>query len=741
MADAATFDDALEPLSRLSVLVAEHPESFASGSKDIREAALHATKCVFDLALKTETPSQKYVGQLLSSLTPDHAPQTRSQARANGKRKRSPSPSLPQKGAPQTTPLSSLFIEEMDDDQIWAQLELRAKHVCETLEEALEGTGEPEDSGDEGYEESDDGEAAGGSEDDDESLELQASDEDVSDKDEDDDEDEDEDEEGSLDEEAMEDGTTALRDPSDDEDVEDEEEYLSLDEVPPRKDKASALKPPKPKVGGHPELDDGFFDLAAFNAEVEEAEARSVSRGTLGGGDDEDDDGDESFDMFAPVDDLQVEEEEAVENAGGEAYYQDFFEPPAKVKTKRNPSLPEKKTTKVRFHDEVRVKKIKAKGKGLPVSFMDDVPTDLSSAYEYGEELSDEEDDAGGFDLGEEESEEDGVDNPSDEEMEGDSDDELDTRDTMERFKDDLFAEEEETPQSDLSTHEKRMAALREQITALEAENISKKDWTLMGEATARSRPQNSLLEEDLEFDRVMKVVPVVTEESVQNLEDRIKARILEGNFDDVVRKRPLDDKPFLPSRFFELQDTKSKQSLAEIYEDEYTAARTGGVAGEDRDGKLQAEHQEIENQWESICAKLDALCNVHFTPKQPKATISTVSNVSAATLESALPTSKATTTMLAPEEVYAPSTSAPRSSSELTPAEKRALHNKQKKKRRKARDLLDKTVDKVARVRGIKGVKKQKEEALNSVVKSGKGVTVIGKKTDQNAKKGRSKG
>jgi U3 small nucleolar RNA-associated protein MPP10 len=136
-----------------------------------------------------------------------------------------------------------------------------------------------------------------------------------------------------------------------------------------------------------------------------------------------------------------------------------------------------------------------------------------------------------------------------------------------------------------------------------------------MGEATSRSRPQNSLLEEDLEFDRAMKAVPVITEEVVQDLEDRIKARILEGRFDDVVRRRPLDDKPFLPSRFFELQDTKSKQSLAEIYEGEYVATQNGTPA-DGRDGRLQKEHEEIEKIWEKLTSKLDALSNTHFTPK-----------------------------------------------------------------------------------------------------------------------------
>lgn len=163
-----------------------------------------------------------------------------------------------------------------------------------------------------------------------------------------------------------------------------------------------------------------------------------------------------------------------------------------------------------------------------------------------------------------------------------------------------------------MTGHEKRQAAIREQITQLEAENVAKKDWTMMGEADIRTRPQNSLLEEDLEFDRVMKPVPVVSEEVVQDLERRIKARILENLFDDVVRIRPLEDKPFLPSRILELQDTKSTQSLAQLYENDYL-----GGAGDDRDGKLKKEHEEIEQKWEKICSKLDALCNAHFVPKQ----------------------------------------------------------------------------------------------------------------------------
>lgn len=84
---------------------------------------------------------------------------------------------------------------------------------------------------------------------------------------------------------------------------------------------------------------------------------------------------------------------------------------------------------------------------------------------------------------------------------------------------------------------------------------------------------------------------------------------------------------------------------------------------------------------------------------------------------------------MLAPEEVFDPASASDlKSRNELTPAEKKAMHNKQKKAKRKMRDMLEKSIDKLAKTKRPKTVKAQKEEALKSAVKSGKGVTVIGK-------------
>jgi len=63
-----------------------------------------------------------------------------------------------------------------------------------------------------------------------------------------------------------------------------------------------------------------------------------------------------------------------------------------------------------------------------------------------------------------------------------------------------------------------------------------------------------------------------------------------------------------------------------------------------------------------------------------------------------------------------------------MTPAEKQSLRRKERKTKRKMRDVLNKSTDKYARVQKGGSLKKQKEEALKSVVKAGKGVTVVGK-------------
>ena len=84
---------------------------------------------------------------------------------------------------------------------------------------------------------------------------------------------------------------------------------------------------------------------------------------------------------------------------------------------------------------------------------------------------------------------------------------------------------------------------------------------------------------------------------------------------------------------------------------------------------------------------------------------------------------------MLAPEEVFSASSSSQRARNELTPVEKRTLRTKERKTKKRQRDALEKSVDKFARGKGLGSIKKQKQAARDSIVKHGKGVTVVGKK------------
>lgn len=294
------------------------------------------------VALTTEKEASGKVGDLLVSISPSYAPQTRSQTASvegDRKRKRGPSPSptsQPTVPVLKDTSLTELLVEGMSDEQIWAELELRAQTVCDVLNYALDGPVPGGESGEEG-----DGD--GEDEDEDEAarvqrmkklrqslldeefdlaslsgMELGASDEDEEEDSEEEDEDEnseesaeDEEDGGDVD---LGEGVEELRDSAD----EDEEAELEIVESSLLNEGRRTLKI-KLKRGEHPTLDDGFFNLAAFNAEIKAAESRSSSRGRLSQ-DDDDEDGDdpnEEVDYFASVDAPEALDEEDLEGGSG----------------------------------------------------------------------------------------------------------------------------------------------------------------------------------------------------------------------------------------------------------------------------------------------------------------------------------------------------------------------------------------------------------------------------------------
>lgn len=332
------------------------------------------------------------------------------------------------------------------------------------------------------------------------------------------------------------------------------------------------------------------------------------------------------------------------------------------------------------------------------------------------------------------------------EEEEGEAGDDPENA-TMEKFNSDLFAEEEEEEDGDeggysyhfniyinahttlapASAHGRRRAALARQIADLEDENVAAKEWTLKGEVSSKARPENSLLAEDLDFETINKITPENTEEKQLTLEDLIKQRIINEHFNDVERVSQVNEKPFLPSRLFELSDQQSSQGLGDLYANEHTGNTVNA------DEKLTKEHREIDEMWNQLSSKLDALSNAHFTPPAPKAQIETVSNTPSISLENALPTAQSNASRAAPEEVY----SGPRfgnvSKEEMAPEEKRAQRSKIRKSRAKDRAKIANVVDDKSRKQRM-SVGDEKRDALKKL-SQGKGVTVVGK-GEANAKK-----
>ncbi|KAK8869509.1 hypothetical protein IAR55_000074 [Kwoniella newhampshirensis] len=760
-----------ESLEELANAIDERAWALAApeGDEGLAEKALAVTKDVFDLGISLESISHPHLHPFILSILEPPSVNLRSSTKSKTKAA-SPPAADPSSFLPYT-PLTVLTTEGLDPGQIWAQLELRTEGISKVVKEVGAGEQSPND---EDEDEEREGEDSGSDEDmtvdeyremlvnagrkeaakmtDEEITELmELSDEDSDDdddeeemsvdefrqmliesgekgaekltdeeitalmedsddgsdeegafsfkdqadnsEDDDDEEDEEEDQEMAFDEddelansdiEAGSDEGISGQDDEDEEGEEDEGEEEEDDqegdeddigeELGDGDDEESALlgagpSKPRSKSKSHSTLDDEFFSIDDFNRQTEELEAGRVTSGRLGGvEDDEEELGDVGALMLGEAADDE------------EISYADFFEPP------RGAAKPQSKGK-----DKKRKGKGKLNGKGRGVRFDEDEVMDV--------------------DLEDDEEEPDVA------------------RGVMGRVKGDLFhdEDEEEPEKQNLSAHEKRQQALAQEIAQLEAEAIGPKDWTLLGEASSKARPENSLLEENLDFEQMGKVVPVITEDSVKSLEEVIKARILDNNFDSPIRVRAYDPTPFLPSRYFELQDTQSSKSLAQIYEEDYQAAASGSKTKDPRDEKLRKDHEEIDNIWGEICYKLDALSSLNFVPKQPKAQITTISDLPTTTMESALPPTSAAATMLAPEELFAPPTAGSLvARSELTPEEAQRARLKHRKVKKAERQKLGDMAELYGQKR--KSTKDEKEEALRGLVKGGKGVTVIGK-------------
>ena len=183
------------------------------------------------------------------------------------------------------------------------------------------------------------------------------------------------------------------------------------------------------------------------------------------------------------------------------------------------------------------------------------------------------------------------------------------------------------------STHELRQLRLKKKIQKMEHEAIGQvgglgnedtKMWQMKGEITATDRPENSLLQEHLDYDTVSKQAPVITEQVSKRLEDIITQRIKDQAYDDVERKIKPVENPYEYKKKLILDQEKSKLSLAEVYEQEYLkqksaleeSAKKPGMLDDDGNEEAPKEIDAIRKSMSILFSKLDSLTHFHFTPK-----------------------------------------------------------------------------------------------------------------------------
>lgn len=501
--------------------------------------------------------------------------------------------------AKQAEILPELILEDMDQEQIWQQLELRNNVIVpQLLEQTAKLLATKE-----------------------QKLEVRLKEEEV-----------DDDNEEELEENEEQNGNIDASDVDDEEQLEEEQE----DEEESEAEDSPFMKKQKNKKFKPSIVDDKFFKLNEMEAflEAEDAKEMRKQKGKLAPSD---------------IDDIDYFKEdvgdEDLEDSEEEINYKDFFD------------------------DEDEMENAKQKGKDHFAEQSEEEPENNS---DDDSQQSDNE-----LQNAEEDEQEENKNNLQSAEAASDSESDSDD------------SEKEEKPKS---SFEQRQERLQQRIHDYEAEVLGEKPWQLKGEVKASNRPQNSLLEEILEFEATTRPAPIITEATTRCLEDIIRQRIKDQLWDDVV---PCV-KPTITAQDYRkqlvLDHEKSKQSLAQIYESEYQKemAKLDPNAAEDKDAEEPKEHKIIRNMMRSLFAKLDALSNFHFTPKPVAPELKIITNTPAVQMEEVAPVAVSDANLLAPEEVFRKPKHELLGKSERTKTDKNRERRKKKEKQRAIHKALE---------------------------------------------------
>jgi len=527
-------------------------------------------------------------------------------------------------GKDDTNTLPELIINQFDEEQVWAGIELHNQNKLEKWKRKINKADFDENSSI--YLKVEKNE--------DEKMEALVEDEyepdeDLDDNDESEDEEENEEQDNDQDDDFMNDPDFLNMSDSEGDDLplfdtlsdEDKSDDDTEDTYKARENKLMKEKASKVEPETSTEVDDQFFKLREMEKFLE-AEDKNFEGKNI-----EDENDDEDIDMFEDI----VDEDDETG-----AMYSQYF---------RGSGLPsnnvdDSKKSNVEL-DPMLLAKIKADRNETSLNLDDKKDKKVGNEEENDE--SDDEKDV------EDESENENTLEHSNENKVNEKMDLLDNSDDEE---DDLLPE---------STHQKNQARLKKKIDNMEAAAIEDKPWQLGGEVAAPVRPENSLLAEDLDYESGIRAAPLMTEAVARKLDDIIIQRIKDQAWDDVQRKvKPIESAQEYKKKLI-LDQEKNKLSLSQVYEQEYLkiaqaqekVSNIPGLLDKDTDEiAVPLEVKQIKEDMRALFVKLDTLTHNHYVPNQKTTELKIVNNIASINMEEVAPVGASNATLLAPAEV-----------------------------------------------------------------------------------------